>query len=213
MTGANSKMAALLYGAKALQSGYAEVDAGITVMTEKLNNMLDSLALLTDGINTLVTQYTVLDDGTRAYTGVVSEILAGQQQVTAGSSALLQGSTVLKGGTSSLHSGTESMLSGIASLKDGTGALYDGTVELDDGVQELLEGAEELHDGMENYKKDGIEKVVNLYGDNIPLLIHRLEALQKLGQGYQNYSGIADDAVGDVKFLIRTEGIEAKSDQ
>lgn len=105
------------------------------------------------------------------------------------------------------------MLSGIASLKDGTGALYDGTVELDDGVQELLEGAEELHDGMENYKKDGIEKLVNLYGDNIPLLIHRLEALQKLGQGNQNYSGIADDAVGDVKFLIRTEGIEAKSDQ
>ena len=57
LTGANSKLAALLYGAKALQSSYAEVDAGITVMTEKLNNMLDSLALLTDGINTLVTQY------------------------------------------------------------------------------------------------------------------------------------------------------------
>ena len=41
------------------------------------------------------------------------------------------------------------------------------------------DGAEELHDGMKDFKKDGIDEICNLYKDNVPELVHKLQALQK----------------------------------
>lgn len=58
-------------------------------------------------------------------------------------------------------------------------------------MQELHDGAEELHDGMKEFKEDGIDKLCNLYWDNVPELIHKLQALQKLGQDYESFSGIS----------------------
>lgn len=209
LTGVNLNLAALLSGAETLQENYALLDSGISQLAAKLSMLLTNVTALSDGVNTLVTEYTALDDGTRAYTNGVAEILAGQQKVTAGSAELVQGSSSLKSGTETLYSGTETMLSGISELYDGTGDLRDGTVELDDGVEELLSGVQQLHDGMEEFKTDGIEKLTALYRDHIPTLIHRLEALQALGQDYNNYSGLPSGADGSVKFLIRTEGISA----
>ena len=209
LTGVNLNLAALHTGAESLQENYALLDSGISQLAGKLNMLLSNVSALSEGVNTLVTEYTALDDGTKAYTNGVAAILAGQQKVAAGSKELVQGSGALKSGTETLYSGTSSMLSGISELYDGTGTLRDGTVELDDGVEELLDGVEKLHDGMADFKTDGIEKLTNLYRDNIPALIHRLEALQSLGRDYNNYSGIQSDAAGSVKFLIRTEGISA----
>lgn len=188
-------------GLQALQQGAAALDSGVQELAGTLSGLMSQTSRLTE----FVTAYVQLDQGIQDYTGAVSQILDGQRKVAAGSSALAQGSGTLKSGTDTLKAGTGSLVSGITSLYDGTGALYDGTGELDDGVEKLLDGAEELHDGMEEFREEGIEKLVNLYRDNIPLLIHRLEALQELGQGYNSFAGVPEGTDGSVRFVIRTE--------
>lgn len=55
--------------------------------------------------------------------------------------------------------------------------------------------------------KDGIDKLCSLYEDHVPQLVHKLQALQKLGQEYESFSGIAPDAQGSVKFIFRSDAI------
>jgi putative membrane protein len=75
-------------------------------------------------------------------------------------------------------------------------------------VEELRDGAQELADGMAEFQEEGIDKLCDLYWDNIPLLVERLQALQKLGQDYSSYSGLATGTEGSVKFLFRSEAIK-----
>ena len=188
-------------GLQALQEGAAALDSGIQELAGTLTGLMGQSAKLTE----FVTAYVKLDQGISDYTGAVSQILDGQRKVSAGSSTLAQGSATLKSGTDTLKSGTGTLVSGITELYEGTGALKDGTGELDEGVEKLLDGAEKLHDGVEEFQEEGIEKLVNLYRDNIPLLIHRLEALQELGQGYDSFAGVPEGTDGSVRFVIRTE--------
>ena len=122
---------------------------------------------------------------------------------------MYNGTATLKSGTASLSDGTVTLKSGTDSLKDGTDSLKDGTDQLVDGIDELRDGAEELHDGMKDFKKDGIDEICNLYKDNVPELVHKLQALQKLGKDYESFSGISADADGKVKFLFRSDAIKA----
>lgn len=207
LTGVNANLAALLQGVEDLQSSYTQFNAGIAALAGKLGGLMSSVSSLTEGVNVLVEGAAALDNGTQAYTAGVSGILAGHRQIVAGSSALVQGSSALKSGSAELSSGAISMQTGIASLREGSTALKDGAVELDDGAGELLDGAQALQEGMAQFKAEGIDQLVSLYRDNIPALVHRLEALQNLGWDYQSFSGLADGAAGSVTFLFRTDSI------
>lgn len=202
----NYNLCQLLAGARTLETAYGTMHEGILTLAGTLSGLSDSMETLSAGIDTLVREYTALDNGTQAYTGAVGEILAGQRKLTAGASQLVQGTGTLKAGTEQLYSGAGTLEDSLGTLKDGTGSLKDGAAELDDGAKELNEGAKKLRDGMKEYREDGIDKLLGLYWDNVPKLIERLEALKEVGAEYDSFGGTAEGTQSSVRYVIRTEG-------
>ena len=60
---------------------------------------------------------------------------------------------------------------------------------------------------MEEFREEGIDKITQLFSDDITLFAYRLDALVLAGRGYETFSGLADGMNGKVKFIIRTDSI------
>ena len=102
-------------------------------------------------------------------------------------------------------------------------ARYDGTVQLLDGTGSLDDGAQELLDGLNKYNKEGIQKLTELFGDNVQDVLDRLQAVTEAGDDYteagddyNSFSGALPVQSGDdknggnaVKFIYRTDSIKA----
>ena len=83
----------------------------------------------------------------------------------------------------------------------------EGAGKLEDGTKALKDGADELAAGMRKFDKEGIQKLTELYEDDVRMLALRLKAVTDAGKSYDNFSGIADGMKGNVKFIIRSDGI------
>ena len=126
------------------------------------------------------------------------------------SQELIDGTVDLHDGAIDLDDGAGDLNDGAEDLDEGAGNLDDGVGELNDGVDELVDGAEELHDGMIEFNDEGIQKLIDLFGDNVTDMLDRLDAIQKTGSGYQSFSGKRDDMEGSVKFILKTGEIKAE---
>ena len=62
---------------------------------------------------------------------------------------------------------------------------------------------------MSQFNEEGIEKLVDVYGD-VNGLINRMKGILDASKKYNNYSGISDGTEGRVKFIYKTDGIEEK---
>ena len=94
---------ALRQGTAAVWEGYAAFDSGIQAMAGVLNGMLQNMALLSDAVTTLASQYGVFDTGVNAYTQGVEQVLAGTQQLSAASLLLVAGAHQLYTETSNMQ--------------------------------------------------------------------------------------------------------------
>ena len=94
---------ALRQGTSAVREGYDAFDSGIQAMAGVLNGMLQNMALLSDAVTTLATQYGVFDTGVNAYTQGVDQILAGTQQLSSASLLLVAGAHQLYTETSNMQ--------------------------------------------------------------------------------------------------------------
>lgn len=135
------------------------------------------------------------------YSGVTTQLQPAASQILDGSRKLLEG-------TKELKEGTEELVDGSAELKDGTAELLDGTVELKDGVQELYDGSIELRDGMEEFDRDGIQKLYDMVCGDMQKVLDRARAAADQGEAYQTFTQLAPGMKGSVKFLIETEAID-----
>lgn len=176
----------LVGGVKALETGLTDLENGT-------QNLLQGVNSLTGGVQSLSTGAEELSKGSGDLKSGITAFTSGVSKVDQGISKLQSGVSELDGNSSKLNSGAED--------------LHEGTLELADGVDELKEGADELKDGMEELHEDGIQKLKEMVVDDMDQLIERLQAVQKAGDDYQSFAGIADDMSGDVKFIIKTDGI------
>ena len=117
------------------------------------------------------------------------------------------GGVKLYDGALDLKDGAKDLDDGAGDLKDGIVELDDGAAELDDGVEELVDGVTELHDGVIEFNDEGIQKLIDLFGDNVTDMLDRIDEIQQVGAGYQSFSGKNSDAGGSVKFILKTEEI------
>lgn len=116
----------------------------------------------------------------------------------------------LTSGIGTLAQGSRTLTQNNSTLKDGARKLFDATGELSDGVNQLKEGSEELSDGMEEFEQEGIQKLADTYHGDVETLLNRMEAVMDAGKAYQTFTKKAADVTGNVKFIIRTEGITAE---
>lgn len=182
-----SGAAALADGTARLAEGAKTLEAGAKQLYENSKPLLDGAASLRAG-------------GAQLAAGV-GQLAAGANQVSDGANALADGSVRLADGSGQLEAGSSRLVAGSQQLADGSVRLMDGAAALADGNQQLA-------DGMEEFKTSGIDKIADVYDNDIKAMTSRLDAMSDLGKKYRSFAGIKDGMNGSTKFIIETEGVE-----
>lgn len=198
-------------GVKQLNKSYAELDAGINELADKVGSMLTSLAEMKTGIETLVDEYTKLDSGINEYTGAVAQITAGYKEVVNGTKTLLNGSNTLADSTSQLADKTAELKSGVTEIYTATGTLANGAKSLSDGAIELGDACTELHSGALKLKDGTSELRSNTDGMNDKISDKIDEMLDSITGGDEAVVSFTSDKNTDiesVQFVIKTEAVE-----
>ena len=157
------------------------------------------LQAASEGSKTLIALKASLDDYNAFYLGLL-DYTAGVDEAAEGSNELYAGAGGLKDGTAELRAGAAKLYAGVLQLKDGTPALVSGVTQLKDGAMQLSEGLQQLN-------KEGIQKLTKLLQDDLGDLTARVQATIDVSKDYRSFSGISDDASGQVKFIYRTDEI------
>ena len=152
-----------------------------------------------EGAQTLIALKASLDDYNTFYLGLLT-YTGGVDDAAAGANALYVGADQLKGGTAQLRAGAAQLYNGVLQLQDGTPALVSGVTQLKDGAMQLSEG-------LQQFNRDGIQKLVNLLQNDVGDLSARVQATIDVSKDYRSFAGISDDAEGQVKFIYRTDEI------
>ena len=201
-------------GITASDSAYeTQFVAGLNEMRDKTGDSSD-LDKLADGAHQVSSGLSTL----------VGSVRSGADQLADGSNQLKDGTSKLKDGTSQLVSQSAELVDGITKLNNGAtdlqkgahdldsgaGDLQKGTTDLDKGVSDLDSGAAELADGMLKLNDDGIEKLTELFGDNLSDAVDRINAVVDTGTDYKSFAGTADPDNTSVKFIYKTGEIKKK---
>jgi putative membrane protein len=90
--------------------------------------------------------------------------------------------------------------------------LAEGLAAIREGTKALNEGLGRLDEGFATYNKDAIQKLASKLApaaDALGGIQSVAKELVGLSSGYTNFSGLASGTAGSVKFIMRTEEIEA----
>lgn len=110
------------------------------------------------------------------------------------------------------NSDYKKLIDGARKLSDGASELNNGVNTLQTGALQLDDGAQELLDGMTKFKEEGIDKLADLFGDNLTDVIDRLKEVCDAGAEYSSFAGNDDNGTNTVKFIFKTDAIKSASD-
>ncbi|MBD5161185.1 MAG: hypothetical protein HDT14_04045 [Oscillibacter sp.] len=182
--------------------------AGVTLpaelTAENYGTILDGvIAALPEAASGSVVQLKAsLDSYNQFYQGL-QNYTAGVAQAAAGAGSLMTGASQLTGGASQVSGGAAELYGGVMTLKNSTPALVDG-------VKQLRDGSRELADGLDEFNRDGVQKLVDAVDGNLEGFVERLKATADASRGYRSFSGIDSETEGQVKFIYRTAPVEIK---
>lgn len=108
------------------------------------------------------------------------------------------------------HDGLAAYTQGAASAAAGAAQINEAMPALTQGVSQLRSGAMQLKTGLTVLNASGIQRITGLAGDDLDELMARVRAIVAAAQDYQSFSGVAPSAQGAVRFIWRTDAIEAK---
>lgn len=155
-----------------------------------------------EGVKSLVSLKASLDGYNTFYRGLLT-YTGGVASAANGAGRLVEGAASLKAGTEKLCSGTEELYGGALQLKKGAPALVEG-------VTALRDGSMELSDGLKEFNEKGVEKLIDAVDGDVSGLITRLKATVDVSKNYKSFAGLSDDMDGQVKFIYRTEAVDAE---
>ncbi len=132
-----------------------------------------------------------VDEKINAFGGKIDTLKAAMNQAAAGSDKL-------KAGTYTLYDGT-------VDLNNGAETLYTGSKELTDNNAKLNDGADKLGDATSK-----IVDAINSGEADMDEVLGKLNTLRDLSDEYQSFTGLLDGKSGNVKFIIKTDGVSEK---
>ena len=186
------------------------------------------LAAAAEGAKSVIALKTSLDQydafylGVKSYTAGVDAAAQGAQELHTGAAALKTGASKLADGSAALSDGTRTLSDGADALTDGAAALSDGADSLAagthklqdslpaliDGIRQLRDGAGALDDGLNQFNKEGVQKLTKLVTVDAEGLAERLRAMADLGKAYRaSYTGLPDETDGELRFIYRSAAI------
>lgn len=156
----------------------------VATLTDKLNEVPNSLGTLSEGLTELQNGASDLKDGTsNLSTGAATlnmgaaDLATGITSLKDGADTLASGTTELKGGASQLVSGSNSLASGASSLQQGVNSLSQGIDQVNSGAAALATGASTAVDGATTLKEgtDTLATAAVALDDGASKLYHGLE--------------------------------------
>lgn len=108
-------------------------------------------------------------------------------------------------GVGQAAAGAGSLVDGAAQLSGGLAQLQGQCPQLTDGVSRLHEGAVALSDGLRELVDQTLDRLSEAAGGDAETLGQRLQALGELAEDAQNFSGLAEDASGSVRYIFKFE--------
>ena len=184
-------------GQKKIGGGLGQLDAGTEGLREASNQLVEGSNGLQEGANTI-------NENSH-------KVSAGAGKFTEGAKGLAKGTNDLSNGLKELDAGSSTLYKGVNELNKGVNALADGGGKLKEGSHKLTEGTSQLNDGMNEFYNEGILKIseeVNNADLDIAKIIDIKDELVKLAKDNKSFTGISEDMDGNLKFIMKTEGIK-----
>ncbi|MCI8416804.1 MAG: hypothetical protein HFI33_04745 [Lachnospiraceae bacterium] len=198
ISGANPQVTGNTWKCVAASAGSADQLKQLQEAIKKLNEGIQKLEATIPQLQGLKNS---LDSYHQFYQGLLT--------YTAGVASASDGSKQLAEGTQTLYEGTQDLADGTGELHSGTKELQEGSDKLTDGIDKLWDGGKELQDGVNKFNEEGIQKLVDTFEGDVEGLTDRLQAVQDLAKEYRSFAGISEDMEGSVKFIYKTDAIEA----
>lgn len=185
--GLQANVGALYEGTKTVQSGVEDLKKGNSQLAAGAEELVEGTSALASGASTLNDKSGLL---------------------VAGTSKLKEGGNQLAAGVGQLAAGASAAVTGAGEVAKGAGALKTGADTLADGAGTLADGNKTLADGMSEFKTSGIDKIADVFSEDIENVTSRIDAMMTLGRNYKSFAGIKEDMAGSTKFIIETEGVD-----
>ncbi len=191
-------------GAEALSSGVGTVMDSLATLSGNSATLTGAADKLSKNLPTLVSNIKKLKEGSEKLSSNDKKLIAGTKQIIKASKkmnktakTLNKGMKTLRKGSNKLGRSTDQLVSGVSQLTTASGQLSDG--------------ADELASGVDEFNSEGVEKLQEVYDDDVKGLTDRLQAIVDAGKDYRSFSGIHKAMDGEVKFVIETK--EVKKDE
>lgn len=187
-----TKVPSLSKAVAGLNSGAAQLDAGVNGYTDK-DGKFHPGALL--GLQSLQ---------------------AGIKVDTKDKTSLVTGVNKLDAGANKLDAGTTKLANGAVQLDAGTGKLVTYMGQLAEGAETLSDGADTLASGMATFNKTGIQKLVSTLKDSdIKSMVNRVKATLDAASDGSFIGGKQDGQSGESKIIFKTDEVKkaSKSDK
>lgn len=197
-TGAESD---LKKGAESLSSGVNTVMDGLTTLSSKSQELTGATTQLNKNIPVLVSNVKKLKDGSET-------LKKNNSKLKTGAKKLKKSSKKLNSSVKKLNNGMKTLQKGGKSLNRATAKLVNGVIKLENASTTLDNGADKLYTNLNKFNKEGIEKLNDVYEEDVKEMMDRLDAIISVGKDYKSYSGIGKNMDGEVKFIIETEAVE-----
>ena len=199
LVSATNKESTLKSGASQVAAGIKKVMTGAQTLSGNSATLRSADQKLTSSIATLTASVKKLSEGSKKLSSNDRKLLAGAKKILKASK--------------SVKSGSDKLINGANKLKKGSNKLHKATGKVADGIGKLSDGADDLYEGMDKFDQKGIQKLNNVYEDDIKTLKTRLEKLTDMSKDYTNFSGISKGMDGKVKFVIETAEVKKDDEE
>ncbi len=204
-----SGMSELVSGISDLKKGVAQLSdsldnpgsSGGTMDTGELQQQLAALGLSPEQMTGVVAivQKTAAAASAQTASAIVSGVKGGLSKLESGAAELQDGASELGGGMRQVHNGFIELGKGTSTLASEGEKLVDGAGELVDGIRKLKNGVKELNE-------EGLQQLAEETG-GMRVALDRKDAVVRLGEAYQTFTGLPEGIHGTVQFVYETEGV------
>lgn len=216
----NDDLKKLQYGAGELKAGTQDLDTAVNVGGTKVPSLSKAVAGLNSGAAQLdagVNGYT--DKDGKFHPGALLGLQSLQKGIkvdTKDKTSLVTGVNKLDTGANKLDAGTTKLANGAVQVDAGTGKLVTYMGQLTEGAETLSDGADTLASGMATFNKTGIQKLVSTLKDSdIKSMVNRVKATLDAASDGSFIGGKQDGQSGESKIIFKTDEVKkaSKSDK
>ena len=168
LVSATNKESTLKSGASQVAAGIKKVMTGAQTLSGNSATLRSADQKLTSSIATLTASVKKLSEGSKKLSSNDRKLLAGAKKILKASK--------------SVKSGSDKLINGANKLKKGSNKLHKATGKVADGIGKLSDGADDLYEGMDKFDQKGIQKLNNVYEDDIKTLKTRLQKLTDMSK-------------------------------